>query len=144
MQVKIITPEHTAFADEATSVTVPTLAGEITVLPHHIPLVSTLVPGTIVVRSKAGEQLFAVSRGVVEIDGEAVRILSDMAERPEHMEEEAITKAVTAAEKLKAEKREDEEGFAEATAILAREIARLKSVRRHRAGGHVRSPTSLS
>ncbi len=132
MQVTIITPEHTAYSGDAESVTIPTLAGEITVLAHHIPLVGTLVAGTIIIRAKDGEQYFAVSRGVVEVDGVSVRILSDIADRAENLQEDVIAKAMADAEKLKSERREDTEGFAEATAIMERELARFKSLRRHR------------
>ncbi len=134
LRVDIITPDSTVYSGEASSLTLPTAEGEITVLPHHIPLLSVLVPGTAIVRKGSEEFVFAVSRGVIEIDGTAVRVLADTADRLEHLEEAAIEKAKEAAEKLVKEKRFDTEGFIEATAILERELARLKTVRRHRSG----------
>ncbi len=131
MRIDIITPEETAFGGEADSITIPTGDGEITVLGNHIPLVSTLMPGAIIIRQGKEEQFFAVSRGVVEIGHNHVRILSDIADRAESLEQTAIEEAKTRAEKALAEKdRADTEGFTEATAILDREIARLKSIRR--------------
>lgn len=129
----LITPDRTVFEGEVDSVSIPTPDGEITVLPHHIPLISIVRPGSILVRKGKEEQLFAVSRGVVEIDGTSLRILADTADRAEELEEEAIEKAKAEAEKLMAEKRHDSEGFAEATALLERELARLQVKRRHRA-----------
>ncbi len=130
--VELITPEEIAFKGEAVSVTLPTGDGEITVLSGHIPLVSTIAPGTMIVRSDKGEQMFAVARGVIEVTPTSVRVLSDIADRVEALEEVAIEQAKERAEKLVADRRSDSEGFAEATAILEKELARLKSVRRRR------------
>ncbi len=132
MILRIITPDQTAFQGEIDSVSVPTAMGELTILPHHIPLVTTLASGTMVVRHGKTEELFAVSHGVLEVDGSTVRVLTDIADRAESLQEEAIQKAHEAAQKLVTERRGEEEGFAEAVAILDRELARLKSVRRHR------------
>jgi len=132
MQVQIITPDQTVFEGESDSVTLPTGDGEITVLANHIPVVAILVPGTMVVRSQGQERLFAVSRGMAEVDGASIRILAETADRAEELQEEAIEKAKAEAERLLTERRHDVEGFAEATAMLDRELARLRSVRRHR------------
>lgn len=130
ISVTLITPEQTAFSGEASSITIPTTTGEITVLPGHIPLITTLAPGMMTVRMKDGEHFFAVSRGVVEVSAKNIRVLSDIADRVDSLDEQAIEQAKAKAEDLMKEKRGDTEGFAEATAILDREIARLRSVRR--------------
>jgi F-type H+-transporting ATPase subunit epsilon len=132
IRLEIITPEQSVFEGDVDSVTLPTADGEITVLPHHIPLVTTIVPGPVIVHMGKEEKIFAVSRGVIEIDQSSVRVLSDIADRADGLEEAAVEKAEQAAQKLMTEKREDVEGFAEATAILERELARLRTVRRHR------------
>ncbi len=134
LHVEIITPDETVYSGDAESVTLPTAEGEITVLPHHIPLIGVLIPGTVIIHVKGKESVFAVSRGVIEIDGATVRVLADTADRAEALEEAAIEKAKTTAEQLVNEKRADAEGFAEATAILEKEMARLRTIRRHRAG----------
>ncbi len=132
LRIELITPDGPVFEGEADAVSLPTPDGEITVLPHHIPIVSIVVPGSITVRTEGREQLFAVSRGVIEVDGTTVRVLADTADRAEQLEEQAIEQAKARAEKLMQERRADAEGFAEATAMLDREIARLQVVRRHR------------
>src|SRR3989338_9802936 len=121
LHVDLITPDRPFFGGEADSISLPTPMGEITVLPHHIPLISLVTAGSIMVRKGREEQLFAVSRGVIEVDGTSLRVLVDTADRAEELEEAAIEKAKAAAEKLLTEKRHDAEGFAEATAILERE-----------------------
>ena len=132
LHVELITPDRTVFDGEADSISLPTPMGEITVLPHHIPLISLVTAGSIMVRKGREEQLFAVSRGVIEVDGTSLRVLVDTADRAEELEEAAIEKAKAAAEKLLSERRHDSEGFAEATAMLERELARLQVTRRHR------------
>jgi F-type H+-transporting ATPase subunit epsilon len=140
LHLEIITPDATVFDSDVESVTLPTGDGEITVLPRHIPLVTTVLPGSLIARQKDGEQLFAVSRGTIEIDGVGVRVLVRTADVADALaDEEAILKAKEDAEKLMTEKRTDAEAFAEATAILDRELARLKSVRRR--SSIRRSPT---
>ncbi|MBI5456645.1 F0F1 ATP synthase subunit epsilon [Candidatus Kaiserbacteria bacterium] len=67
--------EGAKFDGEAESVTVPGSAGEMTLLADHEPLVSTLRKGTIMARSKSGEQEFEVARGVLECSGGNVTIL---------------------------------------------------------------------
>ena len=133
IHVHIITPEETVFDGDVESLTLPTADGEITVMGGHVPLISVLVPGTVIARKGKEEWVFAVSRGVIEIDGKSMRVLADTADRAESLEESAVEAARTTAEKLVSERRTDAEGFAEATAILEREIARLHTVRRMRA-----------
>ena len=128
----IIPPEQTVYDSNVESVTLPTSDGEITVLPQHIPLITTIVPGAVIVREGGKESVFAVSRGVIEVGQTDVRVLSDIADRADVLEEEAVEKAKLKAEQLLSEKREDAESFAEASIILERELARVKAVRRHR------------
>lgn len=131
LHLEIITPDSLVFEGDVDSVTLPTGDGEITVLQRHIPLVTTVLPGSLIARQKSVEHLFAVSRGTIEIDGAGVRVLVRTADAADALaDEDAILKAKENAEKLMLEKRTDAEAFAEATAILDRELARLKSIRR--------------
>lgn len=132
MHTELITSEGSAFSGEVSSVTVPTGMGEITVLKHHIPLLSTVQPGTVIIRTGNDELLFAVSRGIVQVSNAGVRILSDIADRAESLEEKVIELAKDRAEELRKARRTDEEAFADATATLERELARLASIRRLR------------
>lgn len=136
MFVELVTSEGSAFSGNAVSVTIPSSTGEITVLDHHLPIVSTVLSGTVIIRTKDDELLFAVSRGVVQVGSDNVRILSDIADRAESLEEEAIELARERAEQLKTARRGDAEGFAEAQAMLERELARITTI--HRLGSHRR------
>lgn len=132
IRFQLITPDRVLYEGDADSVSLPTPQGEITVLPHHIPLISIVSPGSVLVRQGREEHVFAVSRGLVEVDGASLRVLADTADRADELQEEAIEKAKREAQALMTEKRDDVEGFAEATALLERELARLHTIRRHR------------
>ncbi len=132
IQFKIVTPERVVFEDTVDEVILPTTEGEIAVLPHHLPLVTLLQAGVLRIKKGSEETPLAVSSGVIEVDGKRVVVLADSAERVDELEEEKIEKAREEAKKLMTEKRSDTEGFAEATAALERELARLKVVRKYR------------
>ena len=132
IKFKIVTPERIVFEDTVDAVVVPTVDGEITILPHHIPLVTLLKAG--VLQIKKGDEMtpLAVSNGVMEVDGRHVVILADTAERADELEEEKIQHAKEEAEKLMNARRGDEVGFADAAAGLEREIVRLKVAQKYR------------
>jgi F-type H+-transporting ATPase subunit epsilon len=65
----------TKFDGAAISATLPGAAGELTLLPHHEPLVTTLKPGTITVRTTGNEQKFEVEAGVLECSGNRAVVL---------------------------------------------------------------------
>ena len=68
MHLDIITPEQTLFSGEVKSVQLPGSAGSFEVLDNHAPLISTLDPGKIRVRTNDGqEEYFEVESGFVEV-----------------------------------------------------------------------------
>lgn len=132
LQFKIVTPERVVFEDTVDEVILPTQEGEIAVLPNHIPLVALLKAGVLRIKKGHEETPLAVSSGVIEVDGKRIVVLADTAERADELEEEKIERARQEAKKLMEEKRGDAQGFAEASAVLERELARLKVARRYR------------
>ena len=74
-----VTPSGAVVDQPADSVTVPTTAGEITVLPSHIPLVSVLKEGIVTVRTGERSQRYNVSGGFVQVTGEETVVLADSA-----------------------------------------------------------------
>lgn len=141
---EITTPERTVFAADATQVSLPTQTGEITVLPHHIPIVSIIVPGVLHIRTASGEdQDLAVSGGFVEVRGMNVTVLADSAERADEIDEAEAEAARQRAQEAMANRKSEAE-FTAASAGLERELARLRAVRRwkgRRAGGdHTPNP----
>ncbi len=126
LQLKIVTPERVVYEEVIDSVTATTAMGEITVLPNHIPLVANLQAGELRILSNGDEQLFVASTGFLEVrPGNEVVILADTADRVEELELEKIQKAKERAKKLLEEKRTiDDVAFADAAAMLERELAR--------------------
>jgi F-type H+-transporting ATPase subunit epsilon len=74
-EVHIATEDGELFFGQADSVTVSTLAGYITVLPNHVPIVSVVAPGVITVRANGGEQTFPSEHGIIDVRPEKVIIL---------------------------------------------------------------------
>ncbi len=131
---KIITMERIVYEDEVEQVTIPTAAGEITVLPRHAPLVSLLKPGELRIRKDGYDVLLSVSTGFVEVRPKSeVIILADTAERAEEIDLERAEQARKRAEEmLKEKERLDDVKFARLQAQLEKELARLKVGRRYR------------
>ncbi len=126
IKFKIVTPERIVFEDEVDSVSAMTEMGEITVLPKHVPLVANLRAGELRVKKGGEEYLLVASTGFLEVrDGSQLIVLADTAERAEELELEKIEEAKKHAEELLTEKRNaDEVAFADAAAMLERELAR--------------------
>ena len=136
MTLNIITPEKTVFSEDVDQVTIPTQDGEITVLPHHIPMVGLLKPGELLI--KKGEIIIplAVSGGIVQVYSTGVTILADTAERVEEIIEERAKEAHKRAEQVLAEKKFDAEEYATIAARMEKELARLHVVRKWRHKAH--------
>ena len=134
LDFELTTPERVAVKAKIRQVSIPTMEGEITVLPDHLPLVAPIQAGELRLVDEAGEEiLLAVSGGFVTVHpGNRVAILADTAERAEELDLKLIEEAVKRAEQVLQEKIDDEERFADATAGLARELARQRVVRKHR------------
>jgi len=142
LNLEITTPERTVFQQEVDSVTVPTAAGEITVLPNHASLVGLVVPGALTVRVGSDEQFLAVSGGAIEImPGSRCVILTDSADRAEDLVVEEIEKAKARAQAAYEEaKGKDDVAYADASVHLERELNRLKVARKHRRDANTPKP----
>ncbi len=135
LSLKIVTPEKIVFEDSVSSITAMTQNGEITILPHHIPLVTQMRAGELRCQKGGEEILLAASTGFLEVrPGNQVIILADTAERVEELELKKIEAAKMAAQKLLKEAQgADDVAFANALAGVERESARYKVAikRRH-------------
>ena len=133
MKVEIITPEKIAYSEDADQVSLPTAEGEITVLPGHIPLVTQLLPGELTLKKGNQYIVMAAGGGFAEITGKKVSIATDLAQRPEEIDERFAEEARKRAEQvLKERERLSEEEFAVTAANLQKALAQLKIKRRHR------------
>lgn len=134
LTLKIVTPDGVTYDSAAESVSLPTASGEITILPHHVPLVTVLKPGEVRIKVPGQEFALAVSSGVVEIrPNSVVYVLAETAERAEHIDLDRAAVAKARAEELmKSQERLDDEDFARLTASLEKELVRLRVGRKYR------------
>ena len=131
LKLEIVTPDGTAFSDQVDMVTLPGSEGQLGVLPQHIPLMTQIVPGEIIVQKDGKNRLFAVGEGLVEITGDQVTILTDMAVAAEDIDAAKVEEARQhAAEQLR-EKLSNEE-IANVHSALARLMAELNVKRDYR------------
>nr|HPN67616.1 ATP synthase F1 subunit epsilon [bacterium] len=126
IQLSIITPERTLLSTEVSQVTMHTVQGDITVLPGHIPIISTLAPGELIYVQEGKHIPIAVLGGFVEINEKEVNIMADAAEKIEEIIEERVLAAKAEAEKLMQAKISDKKDYTALQAQIERELARLK------------------
>ena len=131
LELNIITPEKELLKETVDSVTLPTEAGEITVLPHHVALVTALRAGELAFHAGNTDRHIAVYGGFADIDGNRVRVLADAAELAEDSDERKAEEALARAQKAKEEATTHEE-IADVSAALAVALTQLKVARRHR------------
>jgi len=124
LKLEIVTPDGTAFSDNVDMVTLPGSEGQLGVLPQHIPLMTQIVPGEIIVSKDGKDRLLAVGEGLVEITGDRVAILTDMAIAAEKIDEAKVEEARQRAEERLREKLSNEE-IANVHSALARLMAQL-------------------
>jgi len=98
LTLEIVTPEAKVYSDTIDSVVIPTVEGEIGVLPGHIPLLTQVEDGELRVTKGADTQLLIVSGGFAQIDGDRVRILAENAINEEKIDENAVEAAMKRAE----------------------------------------------
>ena len=131
MKLEIVTPEAVVYSEDVHMVTLPGIDGQIGVYPLHIPLMTRIVPGEIIVRKDDHESFLAVGEGLVEITGDKVSIVTDMAISDEQIDEAKVEEERQRAAARLQEKLSDEE-VATVTASLARSLAQLQVKRRLR------------
>jgi F-type H+-transporting ATPase subunit epsilon len=131
LKFEIITPEATVFSEDVTMVTLPTLAGQIGIYPHHVRLITQIVPGEIIINRGAEESYFAVGEGLCEVDAKSVAIVTDMAIAADRVDEAKAEAARARAEARLREKISDEE-VASVNASLVKSLAQLRVKRRRR------------
>jgi F-type H+-transporting ATPase subunit epsilon len=133
LHVDIVTVEGRRFRGDADFVVAPGLEGELGVLPHHVPLLTPLAPGSVKVRNQGQELFFFVSGGFLEVRPDQVTVLADAAERAEDIDEARAEEARRRAADMLQQKLSDADQAA-AAAALARAEARLRlaEIRRRR------------
>lgn len=129
IKLEIVTPEAKTFSEDVDMVTLTGTEGEMGILPQHMPLMTQLVAGEVVAKKGSQNILLAVGDGFVQVTGERVAILTDMAIRAENIDEAKAEEARQRAEARLAQKISEEDA-AMVNATLVNSLAQLKVKRR--------------
>lgn len=127
LHLVITTPLRTVYDKEIDQLTVTTSNGELTILPDHIPLVTTLEVGHAMVKNDGHEVYHAIDGGILEVrhDNELV-ILSDRSEDASEIDIERAEEALVRAQKLMEERDKDDIDYASIEKSLAKEMNRIR------------------
>ena len=96
--IEIITPEKTILKSEATEVTIPSFEGQMGILKDHIPLITFLRPGIIIVQNQEEKKYF-IEEGTVDFSDNNLLILTSTAKDLKNMEKNSINDLIDQAEK---------------------------------------------
>jgi F-type H+-transporting ATPase subunit epsilon len=133
LSVSVLTPQAEIFSGEADEVIVPTVKGEIGILPNHVALLTQIEPGELQIKNGGKTQSIAIMGGYVEIGKNQVNILGDFAIRAEDIEIAKVEQAKKQAEKQKQEK-VSQQDLATIEAEMRRSILELKVANRRKGG----------
>lgn len=83
------------------SIVLPSIKGEIEVLPEHMPLITELEQGDVIIELSNGQKLdFLISRGYARIANNEVTLLLDEVDLADELVKEEIEQAIANAEKM--------------------------------------------
>ncbi len=136
LQLEIVTPERRVLAEVVDAVQLPTLSGELGILPGHTPLISQLQTGVLAYTRGGASQQLHVSGGFVEVNADRVSVLAEIAERPEE-----IDAAQARSERDEADKILNNANSSEEDAASARERFDRSQVRLQLASGNPNAAT---
>ncbi len=127
---ELVSLDGIKFSEDVYEVILPTMDGEIGVMPKHMPLISVAKAGVISVRRNANDrddsmELFAISGGAIEVSGDTLRVLVDEADNSDEISEEEAKAAYVRAKKLKSEAK-DQVSLDQAQSLIDRTSVRLQ------------------
>jgi F-type H+-transporting ATPase subunit epsilon len=131
IKLEIVTPEAKIFSDDVDMVTLTGTEGEMGILPQHMPLMTQLVAGEIIAQKGKDTIFLAVGDGFVQVTGDRVAILTDMAIEADNIDEAKAEEARQLAEARLSQKITDEEA-AHIRAALAHSMTQIKVKQRRK------------
>jgi F-type H+-transporting ATPase subunit epsilon len=133
--LEIVTPEKLAFSDQVDAVVLPGSEGELGVLPHHAPLVSTLGAGELRLRKGGTEESFAIVGGFLQVLPDKVVVMAETADMAAEIDLEKAQEARRRAEAALESGYHEGADLAAARAALQTALLRIRvAERRHREG----------
>lgn len=133
--LEIVTPERLAYSDEVDAVVLPGSEGEMGVLPHHAPLVSTLGVGELRIRKGGAEESFAIVGGFLQVLPDKVVVMAETADMASEIDLEKAQEARREAERALESGYHEAADLSAARAALQQALLRIRvAERRHREG----------
>ena len=133
--LEIVTPERQVFSEEVDSVVCPGVEGELGVLPHHAPLLTTLGVGELRIRRGSEEEYFAIAGGFLQVRPDKVVVMAETADMASEIDLEKAQEARREAEQALTEGFEEPADLARARASLQRALLRIRVAERRRREG---------
>lgn len=130
IRFELISLDGVKFSEDVYEITLPTMDGEIGVLPGHMPLISVAKAGVILVRRSQNDrddmrEVYAISGGAIEVSGDTLRVLVDEADHSDEISEEEARDAMKRAEALKLGAK-DQVSLEQAQSLIDRSAVRLQ------------------
>ncbi len=135
LRVVLVTAQERLYDGPAEMVNAPGGEGQLGILPHHAPLLTTLKAGELRVRNGGVDESIFVAGGFLEVNDNTVTILADDAERAADIDEEAAQEARRRAQDLVNQRDGSADVQAAAIAALDRAVGRLHVAESHRQRG---------
>lgn len=130
LKLEIATPTGTVYSEDVDMVILSGVEGRMGILPHHVRLMTQLLPGELIARKDGHDEILAVGEGLVEVTGQRVAIVTNMAVAAQDIDEAEVEEARQRAAARLLEKLSSEE-VASVNASLVRSLAQLHVKRRH-------------
>ena len=137
IHVNVVSAEESIFSGLAEFVVLPGEAGELAILPGHMPLMTRIKPGAVRLKlpGQTEEELIFVAGGILEVQPGIVTVLADTAIRGRDLDEAKAQEAKKLAEEAMVN-RDSEMDYARAQAELAEAVAQLAAIARLRKRVH--------
>jgi F-type H+-transporting ATPase subunit epsilon len=126
LHLEVITPERRVYEDDVDMVVAPASEGYVGILPHHVPLFTTLGPGEFKVKKGGVEEVLAVFGGFMDVRGDRVVVLTDAAEPAEEIDASRAQQARERAQQVLAAGPASAADEQRARAELQRALVRLR------------------
>ena len=133
--LEIVTPERLAYSDQVDMVIAPGVEGELGILPHHAPLITTLGVGELRIKKGGSEESFAIIGGFLQVRPDKVVVMAETADLASDIDLAKAEEARKEAERALSEGFDEPADLARARASLQRALLRIRvAERRHREG----------
>jgi F-type H+-transporting ATPase subunit epsilon len=129
--LSVITPTKVVLSEEIDELTIPTVNGEISILPNHIDLLTKIAPGEMIIRKNNKIEPFAITGGFLEVSKNHINVLADYAAHVDDIEIAKVEEAKQRAEKAMKEKDKELE-YEQLQDDIRRAALQLKVARKHK------------